>query len=125
MSDPNTLLLKANLKVLKLPTMLAEHDKLAREAARRNEPYDAFLLTLTELEVATRTANAIAARIRAAAFPVVKELDTFDFTATPSVPKQTVLELARGGWVDRRTNCCLIGGSGTGKPHPPQYPSDD
>ncbi len=67
MSDPNALLLKANLKALKLPTMLAEYDQLAREAASRNESYDAFLLRLTELEVATRTANAIAARIRTAA----------------------------------------------------------
>ena len=125
MSDPNALLLKANLKLLKLPTMLAEHDQLAREATTRNESYEAYLLRLTEVEVATRTANAIAARIRAAAFPVVKELDTFDFTATPSVPKQTVLTLARGEWVEQRRNCCLIGGSGTGKPHPPQYPSDD
>ena len=117
MSDPNALLLKANLKLLKLPTMLAEHDQLAREAADRNHTYDAYLLRLTELEVATRTANAIAARIRAAAFPVVKELDAFDFTATPSVPKQAVLALARGEWVEQRRNCCLIGGSGTGKTH--------
>ncbi len=117
MSDPNALLLKANLKQLKLPTMLAEHDQLAREATARNEAYEAYLLRLTEAEVATRTANAIAARIRVAAFPVVKELDTFDFTATPSVPKQTVLELARGGWIEQRRNCCLIGGSGVGKTH--------
>jgi DNA replication protein DnaC len=117
MSDPNALLLKANLKQLKLPTMLAEHDKLAGEAAEHDESYHAYLLKLTELEVATRTTNAIAARIRAAAFPVVKELDTFDFTATPSVPKQTVLALARGEWVEQRRNCCLIGGSGTGKTH--------
>ncbi len=117
MSDPNTMLLQANLRQLKLPTMLAEHDKLAREAAEHDESYHAYLLKLTELEVATRTTNAIAARIRAAAFPVTKELDTFDFTATPSVPKQTVLELARGGWVDRHSNCCLIGASGTGKTH--------
>jgi DNA replication protein DnaC len=111
------MLLTANLKQLKLPTMLAEHDKLAREAAERDESYHAYLLRLTELEVAARTANAIAARIRAAAFPVHKELDTFDFAATPSVPKQTVLALARGEWVDRHANCCLIGGSGTGKTH--------
>ena len=117
MSDPNALLLKANLRQLKLPTMVAEHDQLAREATTRNESYEAYLLRLTEVEVATRTANAIAARIRAAAFPVMKELDTFDFTATPSVPKQTVLGLARGDWIERHTNCCLIGGSGTGKTH--------
>jgi DNA replication protein DnaC len=113
MSDANALLLKANLKQLKLPTMLAEWEKLAREAADRDD----YLLRLTELEVATRGANALAARIRAAGFPVLKDFDTFDFTATPGLPKQKVLELARGEWIDQHMNCCLIGGSGTGKTH--------
>jgi DNA replication protein DnaC len=117
MTDPSTLLLNANLKQLKLPTMLAEHAKLAREAAERDEPYPAYLLRLTELEVTARTANAIAARIRAAGFPVHKEFDTFDFTALPSLSKQKVLELARREWVDQHFNACLIGGSGTGKTH--------
>jgi DNA replication protein DnaC len=117
MSDANALLLKANLKQLRLPTILAEWEKLAREAADRDEPYDAYLLRLTELEVAARSANAVAARIRAAGFPVLKDFDTFDFTATPALPKQKVLELARGEWVEQHWNCCLIGGSGTGKTH--------
>ena len=72
---------KANLKQLRLPTMLAECEKLAREAAAANEAYESYLLRLTEVEVATRSANALAARIRAAGFPVVKDFDTFDFTA--------------------------------------------
>lgn len=97
--------------------MLAEWEKLAREAADRDEPYDAYLLRLTEGEVAARSANAVAARIRAAGFPVAKDFDTFDFTATPTLPKQKVLELARGEWIDQHWNCCLIGGSGTGKTH--------
>jgi len=97
--------------------MLAEHDQLAREAADRDEPYHAYLLRLTELEVTARTANAIAARIRAAGFPVHTEFDTFDFTALPSVSKQKVLELTRREWVDQHFNACLIGGSGTGKTH--------
>jgi DNA replication protein DnaC len=112
------MLLKANLKQLKLPTMLAEHDKLAREAADADEPYDSYLLRLTEAELATRSANALAGRIRAAAFPVLKDFDTFDFTAVPALPKQKVLELARGEWVEQHFNCCLVGGSGTGKPRP-------
>ena len=41
MSDPNAMLLQANLRQLKLPTMLAEHDKLAREAAEHDESYHA------------------------------------------------------------------------------------
>ena len=117
MSQPTPLLLKANLKQLKLPTMLAEHDKLAREAADADEPYDSYLLRLTEAELATRSANALTGRIRAAGFPVLKDFDTFDFTAVPALPKQKVLELARGEWVEQHFNCCLIGGSGTGKTH--------
>ena len=117
MRAPNTLLRKANWKRLQRPTVLAEHDTLAREAARRDASDDAFRLTLTELAVATRTATAIAARIRAAAFPVVTEVDAVDCTATPSAPTRTGLERARGGGVDRRTHGCRIGGSGTGKTH--------
>src|SRR4051794_20540717 len=107
--EATPLLLKANLKQLRLPTMLAEWEKLSREAAARNEPYEGYLLRLTEAEVSTRSANALAARIRAAGFPVVKDFDTFDFTATPSLSKQRVLELSRGEWVGQHSNCCLIG----------------
>jgi DNA replication protein DnaC len=111
------MLLKSNLKQLKLPTMLAEWEKLAREAADKNEAYESYLLRLTEAEVTTRSANALAARIRAAGFPVLKDLDTFDFSVIPSVPKQKVLELSRGGWIEEHSNCCLIGNAGTGKTH--------
>jgi DNA replication protein DnaC len=117
MTDANALLVKANLRQLKPPAMLAAWEKRAREAAAADEPYDAYLVRLTEVEVTARAANAVAARIRAAGFPVVKDLDTFDFTACPAVPKQKVLEMARGEWVDQHANCCLIGGSGTGTTH--------
>ncbi len=111
------MLLKANLKQLKLPTMSAEHEKLAREAADADESYEAYLLRLTELEIGTRASNALTARIKAADFPVAKDFDTYDFSALPSLSKQKVLELARGEWIEQRYNCCLIGNSGTGKTH--------
>ena len=41
--------------------MLGEWEKLAREAAAQNEPYEGYLLRLTEAEVTTRAANALAA----------------------------------------------------------------
>ena len=97
--------------------MLAEYEKLAREAAAANEAYEAYLLRLTELEVASRSANALAARIRAAAFPVAKDFDSYDFSALPGLPKQKILELSRGEWIDQHYNCCLIGNAGTGKTH--------
>jgi len=110
-------LLQSNLKQLRLPTMLAEHEQLAREAGQANEDYLQYLLRLTELEVCARQSNAIKQRIRQAGFPVEKDLDTFDFSAAPYLPKQKVLELARGEWIDRCFNCCLIGSAGSGKTH--------
>lgn len=110
-------LLKTNLKQLRLPTMLAEFEKLAREAASANEDYQQYLLRLTELELATRQGNALKARIKQAAFPVEKDFETFDFSASVSLPKQKILELARGEWIDRKENTCLIGSAGTGKTH--------
>jgi DNA replication protein DnaC len=117
MSDPSAMLLRNNLKTLRLPTMLAEYAKLAREAADADESYEQYLLRLSEMEVATRSANAIGARIKAAGFPVLKDLDTYDFGATPALNKQKVLELARGQWIAERFNACLIGNAGTGKTH--------
>jgi DNA replication protein DnaC len=111
------MLLKHNLKTLRLPTMLSEYAQLSREAADADENYEQYLLRLTELEVATRSANALAARIKNAEFPVLKDLETYDFSAMPSLSKQKILELARGQWIQENTNACFVGNSGTGKTH--------
>jgi DNA replication protein DnaC len=116
MPEP-TMLLKENLRQLRLPTMHSEFAKLAREAAAANQGYEHYLLGLTELEIAARQSNAVAARIKRAGFPVVKDLDSYDFTATPGLSKPKVLELARGEWIAQKFNCCLIGQPGTGKTH--------
>ena len=117
MPEPQILLLKSNLKHLRLPTMGAEFAKLAREASTANEDYEQYLLRLTELEVAARSANAMKARIKQAGFPVMKDFDTYDFSVVPNLNKPKVLELARGEWIDQHFNTCLIGSPGTGKTH--------
>ena len=117
MSDAQIPLFKTNLKQLRLPTISAEFEKLAREAAERNQRYETYLLRLTELEVASRASNALQGRIKAAGFPVEKDFDTFDFSAVPSLNKQKILELARGEWITDHVNCCLIGSPGMGKTH--------
>jgi DNA replication protein DnaC len=117
MANDKYALLRANLKQLKLPTMAAEFEKLAREAAGANEGFEQYLLRLSELEVAARASKAMQTRIRNADFPVHKDFDTFDFTAVPHVNKPKVLELARGEWIEQKTNVCMIGSTGTGKTH--------
>jgi DNA replication protein DnaC len=116
-NDANHLLLKSNLKQLRLPTMKAEFEQLAREAAQSNQTFEQYLLRLTELEVSARASNTLNSRIKQAQFPVHKDLDSYDFSALPSVNKQKVLELARGDWITQHANVCLLGQPGTGKTH--------
>ena len=80
MADVTIELLKTQLRQLRLPTMGQEFEKLARDAAAGNQTFAQFLLRLTELELATRAANAVATRIKNAEFPVEKDFDTYDFT---------------------------------------------
>ena len=47
----------------------------------------------------------------------MKSLDSFDFTAIPSLNKALVLELAGCEYIERRENVIAVGNSGTGKTH--------
>jgi DNA replication protein DnaC len=117
MTDRPQLLLDHHLKALRLPTFLREYDKVARECARSKKNHVAYLGRLAELEMIDRDHRAIERRIRVAKFPAIKSLDTFDFTAQPSLNKTLVLDLARCGFIDRRENILAVGNSGTGKTH--------
>ena len=120
MSKPetkSTVLLKHHLKALKLPTMLAEAEKIAHRCAADNADHLAFLLQLVELELIERERKAAERRLKGARFPATKMLDEFDFASRPSVNKPKVLELVKGEYLDRRENLLLVGPSGTGKTH--------
>jgi DNA replication protein DnaC len=117
MSDNENMLLKSNLKHLRLPTIKAEYDKLAKEASCENATYQQYLLRLTELEMAVRAANAVTNRIKQATFPAHKDFESYDFSVMPSLNKQKILELSRCEWIDKKENCCLVGLPGTGKTH--------
>jgi len=117
MSGTPQVLLAHHLKQLKLPTVLREYDKVARECAREGVDHPRYLLRLIELELIDRERRTIERRIKAARFPAVKSLDTFDFTAIASLNKMLVLELARCEFILRRENVIALGNSGTGKSH--------
>jgi DNA replication protein DnaC len=115
--NPPQVLLDHHLKMLRLPTMLREYDKVAQQCATEAADYPRFLLRLVELELLDRDRRAVERRIKAARFEVLKTLDTFDFLAIPSLNKQLVLDLARCDYIDRRENVLALGNSGTGKTH--------
>ena len=114
---PSTLLLRHHLKVLKLPTMLRDYAAVAAACGQERVDYAGFLLRLAERELLERERKATERRLKEAAFPVVKTIDTFDFTARPSLNETLVRELLRGEYLDRRENVLLVGNPGTGKTH--------
>lgn len=115
--DTPQVLLEHHLKALRLPSFLAEYDKLAQQCAAANQSHVQYLLRLSELELIERERRMIERRIKAARFTTVKSLDSFEFTAIPSLNKALVLELARAEYIDRYENIIALGPSGTGKTH--------
>ena len=87
MSDRSTLLLEHHLKELNLPSFLREYGKMAAQCAAEGVDHPGYLLRLAELELIDRHRRVVERRIRAARFPAVKSLDTFDFPSIPSVNK--------------------------------------
>jgi len=115
MSD--TLLLDTCLKQLRLPAFLQHYPQVAEDATRNHLGYDRFLLSLAEQEVAQRETNLQARCLKAAHFPLLKELADFDFSCLSSPAKLPVLDLVRGGYIPKAEPIILLGNPGLGKTH--------
>jgi DNA replication protein DnaC len=90
---------------------------VGQQCARENTDYSRFLLQLAELELIERERRGTERRVKEAGFPVRKTLDSFEFTALPSLNKQLVLEIARCEYVNKYENVLAVGNTGTGKTH--------
>jgi len=115
--DKSTLLLEYYLKKLKLPTMLREFAGVAAVCRKDRSDFPVYLLRLAEREILDREKRATERRIKEANFPVIKTIDTYEFSAQRSINEALVRELLRGEYLDKRENVLLIGNPGTGKTH--------
>ncbi len=110
----SVVLLHHHLKALRLPTIGAECEKVAKQAAADNVDHLSYLLQLLELELLDREKRSAERRLKAARFPTIKTLESFDFAARPSVNKVLIAELARCEYIDKRENVIMVGNSGHG-----------
>ncbi|MCP4404109.1 MAG: ATP-binding protein [bacterium] len=111
------MVLKQNLKELKLSTMftcLAEHSRQARES---QQSYEEFLLGLTETELQIRSEHRLTRRLRDARFPLMKPLEEFQFERAVGLDARQIRDLCGGEYISRHRNVILLGNSGTGKTH--------
>jgi DNA replication protein DnaC len=104
-------------RLLRLPTIAAQCQRLAKDAVQQQQPYLTYLAELLSAEVDERERHTIERRIKEARLPRIKALEDFDFSAAPLVSAPQIRELAEGGYINRAEPIIFIGDSGTGKTH--------
>src|SRR5215212_4460459 len=102
--------LAAGLRRLKLAAMREFAPELLQTAKTQRWAPEELLRTLVEAEITAR------ARLKTAAFPVLKTLDEFD-RAVSTINPATLDYLTSLEWITARENLCLVGPPGTGKSH--------
>ena len=106
----------AGLRRLKLSTMRQLAPELLITAKTQRWAPEELLRTLVDAEITARDASNARARMKTAAFPVIKTLDELDRSAC-SIPGATLDYLATLEWITAKENLCLVGPAGTGKSH--------
>jgi len=109
--------LRGQLAYLKLQFILDHFEDLAQQAASAPWSHVEFLSRLIEGEAALRQNHATERRIRQARFPVVKNLEQFNFTWPTKINRQQVQNLFRLQFIEDKANAILVGGVGLGKTH--------
>ncbi len=75
-----------------------------------------WLDQLLDAEQSDRQARSFQYQMRLARFPVLKDIDSFDFRAS-MVNETAIRQLYAGTYLDNARNIVLVGGTGTGKTH--------
>ena len=108
----------AHLKELHLFGMAAVWSEWQSEYGSQQKPVmpEVWLDRLIAAEQADRQARSLNYQLKAARFPIHRDLMAFDWTETP-LPKTRVEQLTSAGFMDQAYNLILVGGTGTGKTH--------
>jgi len=111
MSEATLVMLKNDLKALKLSTMAKFVEEHLRQAMEKSIDYGEFLLELTSMELRIRAENRLKRRIREAKFPLLKPLETFDIEAASGLDVRLFRELATCGYIKEHRNIIFLGKS--------------
>ncbi len=101
---------------LKLAGMRAALDDVLRDGIKRQRSAADILGDLLRAELAEKQARSIRYRLGVAKLPLAKELEDFDFKASP-LNEALVRDLHGGGFLAEQRNAVFVGGTGSGKTH--------
>jgi DNA replication protein DnaC len=104
------------LKILKLYGMAQAVEELIQQGSPAYQSAQTMFATLLKAEIAERETRSIIYQLKAAKFPVHRDLASFDFKQ--SVANEALIQqLHRCEFMEQADNVVLVGGPGTGKTH--------
>jgi len=106
----------AQLKSLHLYGMATAWGELLAEGPRQPMQPEAWLDRLIEAEQADRQVRSLRYQLKAARFPIHRDLTGIDWAETP-LPQAQVQQLSTAAFMESAHNLILVGGTGTGKTH--------
>ncbi|HUB65479.1 MAG TPA: IS21-like element helper ATPase IstB [Methylocella sp.] len=114
--DPAGAAVVIMLRSLKMHGMAQAAGDLMEQGSPAFDAAVPILSQLLKAETAEREVRSVAYRIKAARFPVYKDLTGFDF-ASSEVNEALLRQLHRCEFTEKAENVVLVGGPGTGKTH--------
>ncbi len=114
--DPASAALVIMLRSLKMHGMAQAVAELTEQASPAFEAAIPILSQRLKADMAEREVRSVAYQLKAARFPVYRDLAGFDF-ASSEINEALVRQLHRCEFMDDANNVVLVGGPGTGKTH--------
>ena len=103
-------------KQLKLQGMADAYPELNERTDSLKMSHDAWLQLLLQAELTDRTVRATHYQMNCAKFPVLRDLDRFDFSTSP-VDEAKIRQRYQVEFVNEKRNMIFVGGTGSGKTH--------
>jgi DNA replication protein DnaC len=113
-----TAALSLMLRELRLPSIHRHWEEYAAEAIEKRWSAAEYLSHLCELEIADRETRRLTRHFQESRLPKGKSLQTYDFSAAPSVNEAQIQALSEDvSWIEQARNLLVFGPSGVGKTH--------
>jgi len=97
------------MKDLKLRGMISVYDEIISNGRKGKATPEKIILELLKVEAAERHLRSIRYRMSQAKFPVVKDLDNFNFEGS-SVDEDQIRSLYEGSFLKEPVNLIFVGG---------------
>lgn len=105
------------LSALNLKGMHKAFDEIVHEAETNKDSYLSFISRLLKAEMNDKNERRYRRSMSGAHFPVLKDMDSFEFGRITGITKSEVSNLLDFRWLDLRENLLFFGPPGIGKTH--------